>query len=209
MTDDDTSDSRTDVAGTDDRHSIKSWADLDYEAAARPSERRDTNTPTGIPDAVTGQTTFDPSDAARDARGHYIWLGKLNQGVGASDRDMQRQKAGVTRDLGVVAGQLGVTEFQRERAAWLLEQLSLKADVIPNDPVEVAVLAVVSLVVDEDRTRAARDEPDELDVGKKQSVLRDTAFARLLEEFDCRRRQVRQARHRVRETAVYTSPNHE
>jgi hypothetical protein len=151
---------------------------------------------------VSGHTTFDPSDAPRSHRGRFNWLAKLNQGVGEQDRDLQRQRAGVERDLGVVAARLDLTEHQRARSQWLLDRIDMKDEVLPSGPIEVAILAVVSLAVDEDRTRAAQ-----YDSGKKQSVLRDTAFAQLLEEFDVSRRQVRQTRHRVRETDTYESPN--
>ncbi|MDB9247470.1 hypothetical protein PN419_00415 [Halorubrum ezzemoulense] len=192
------------VGATDDRPAQPSemtWARIDYRAA-RPSdsEWQDRGTPTGIPESMVGQTTIDATDAPPEARRQYEWLDDLNDGVGDSDRRGEIHRAGIARDLGVVASHLRLTDHQHDRAQWLLDRLDLKDDVIPSGTVELAVIAVVSLVVDEDRTRlgAPRDT---------QSVLRDDAFNELCAEFEVDKSRVKNVRQRVRETDVYESPN--
>lgn len=180
---------------------VASWARFDY-TAERPDDQawRDSSTPAGIPDAETSRTGFDPSDVTGNKREQWNRLRKLNDGVYSRKRAGQIHRAGIARDLGVVSTQLGLTENQHERAKWLLDRLDLKDDVIPSGPVELAVLGIVSLVVDEDRTRYGM-------AGKQQSVLRDGAFDDLCAEFEIDKGRVRNVRQRVRETDVYESPN--
>ena len=119
-----------------------------------------------------------------------------------------------------MASRLDATERQEERAKWLLDHIDIKDEILTSGPIELAVLAVVSLVIDEDRTRFARyaDETDDkgapasverdrITEPKMQTVLRDTAFSRLCDEFDLTKSEVRRVRQRVRETDVYESPN--
>ena len=217
MSDDDRSGQRESEAGTDPRHDENDsattghesarhpcpWATIDY-SAARPSdpEWQDRGTPPGIPEPMSGQTTFNPDDASPSERDHYRWLAKKNQGVGDSSRRRDRQRAGLERDLGVVVSQLNATDRQKERAEWLLDRIDIKDEILTCGPIELAVVAVVSLAIDEDRTRFAHHEN-----AKAKSVLRDMAFNRLCDEFDLEKREVRRVRQRVRETDVYKSPN--
>ena len=147
-------------------------------------------------------------------------MDELQHGYGEQGRARQKQKGGITRDLGVVASRLDATDRQEERAKWLLDRIDIKDEILTSGPIELAVLAVVSLVIDEDRTRFARHadgtddseapasvERDRITEPKMQTVLRDTAFEGLCDEFDLDKREVRRVRQRVRETEVYKSPN--
>ncbi|WP_147438059.1 hypothetical protein [Halorubrum sp. Atlit-28R] len=178
-----------------------SWARIDY-SAERPDDKvwRDSSTPAGIPDAETSRTGFDPSDVTGHKRRQWKKLRKLNDGVYSRERAGQIHRAGIARDLGVVASRLNLTEHQHDRAKWLLDRLELKEEVIPLGPIELAVIGVVTLAVDEERTRYGM-------AGKQQSVLRDDRFDKLCEEFEIDRGRVRNVRQRVRETDVYESPN--
>lgn len=179
------------------------WAAFDYRAA-RPDEEawRDTSVPAGIPDAETSRTGFNPSDAPSGEKQKWEDLSKVNDGAYSSERAGQKHRGGIERDLGVITGRLGATDRQQERAQWLLNTIDIKDEILPSGPIEVAILAVVSLVIDEDRTRFARYEG-----AKAQSVLRDTAFAELVDEYELTKRDIRRTRQEVRETSIYESPN--
>lgn len=181
------------------------WAAFDYRAA-RPDDEawRDTSVPAGIPDVETSRTGFNPSDAPSGERERWQRLSEVNDGAYSSERAGQKHRGGIERDLGVITGRLGATDRQQERAQWLLDRIDIKGEILPSGAIEIAILAVVSLVIDEDRTRFGQYEN-----AKGQSVLRDTAFAELVDEYGVTKRDVRRTRQEVRETDVYESPNSE
>lgn len=197
------------------------WRTLDYGATDRiddlESTAHDSDVPSIIDDAMTPRTGWNPSDTEHGDR-YTEWLKKLNDGVGEQDRDIQKHRAGIARDLSTFAAHLGATDRQRDRAQWLLDHVEIKEAVIPDGPIEVAVLAALSLAIDEDRTRSARhlqrsaQHSDDLTVADAleeapNSVLRDDRFTELCADLDMDVKYVRAARQRLRETDVYESAN--
>jgi len=166
----------------------------------------DSAVPTGMDDELTAQTTFDPSEGDGD---NWSWLAELNRGRGESgagtdDRKRARQIAGMHRDVDVAADRLHASDHERERVKFLLSRVNAKVDLLQKGAIEAIVVGVVSIVLDERRTRIARQRPDN-DV--LTSVLRDDAFEALCEDFDVTLSRVRLVRRRLRDTDVYTSPN--
>ena len=130
-------------------------------------------------------------DAARD----WSRLRRRHRGMGEQDRAEQLRQHGIQRDIDIIADRLGATDHHRDRTEWLLDRISVKDDLLPSGPIEVAVLGTISVVIDEDRGRYRGHGV--------QSVLRDDEFDRLCTEFDVDRGQVRDVRRRLRETEVY------
>ena len=166
----------------------------------------DSAVPTGMDEELTAQTTFDPSEGDGD---NWSWLAELNSGRGESgtgtdDRKRARQIAGMNRDVDVAADRLHASDHERERVKFLLSRVDAKADLLQKGAIEAIVMGVVSIVLDETRTRIARQRPDS-DV--LTSVLRDDAFEALCNEFGVTLSRVRLVRRRLRDTDVYTSPN--
>ena len=176
------------------------WLSLDYGRFQTDENALtlDRNAPsTQFGDARTG---FDPSDAADSDR--WEWLEDLNNGRGDSDRRAQRHADGIRRDTDVICDRLGATEYQQERAEYLLNEIDIEDELLPSGPIEIAILGVVSVVIDEDRTRYGRGANTNV-----VSVLRDDRFDELLEDFGVQISRVYDVRRRLRETSVYESPN--
>lgn len=181
------------------------WLTVDYEASAshfgsdeRPADLDENNTP--IDDGLMGQTSIREDEG--DGSTNWEWLRKLNDGWGESGRSTQIWKAGVKRDLDIICDRLGATDHQKERATWLLKGIEIKDELLKRGSVETVLLGVVSMVIDEDRTRYARHGNDEV-----QSVTRDTEFKELRDKFNINNRTIHTVRKRLRETDVYESPN--
>lgn len=177
------------------------WLSLDYEYFETDDRDSslDENAP-GIDDELVAQTDFRAADVKQSSK--WEWLQKLNNGYGESERSTQLHEAGVQRDLDIICEQLHCTDHQHDRSKWLLDQIDIKGQLIPDGRIEAAILGVVSMVVDEDRTRYARQGVENM-----QSVTRDDPFKRLLSEYDIDSKRIRTIRQRLRETEVYESPN--
>jgi len=180
------------------------WSSLDYDYYE--TDDRHPSLDENAPSLDEGTGSTRTSFSARDVderREHWNWLRQLQHGRGESERAEQLRQAGIQRDLDIICDRLGATDHQRERAQWLLDHTEVKEQLIPHGPIEAAIMGVATVVIDEDRTREAR-MPGIDDV---QSVARDDAFEQLLADFDLTRSTVHDVRHRLRDTAVYESPN--
>ncbi len=177
------------------------WRAVDYGAFT--TDDRDVSLDENAPsmlDAVTADTSFNPSDGGSDVE-YWQWLSELNDGRGASDRSVQIHDAGVQRDIDVVCDLLHCTSHQRDRVEWLLRNMDIDGVVLPSGPIEIVVIAAVTVVVDEDRSRYARQDSD------VTSVVRDDEFKEVVDAFGVSRRRVKRCRGRVRSSDVYQSPN--
>lgn len=186
-----------------DADNVLAWGNVDYSGKKDTSPRSphlDVNNTVGMNVELTGQTTFDPSDVDG---GNWEWLAELNRGRGESEQRSRRHKAGVQRDAIMVASRLNGTEYHADRAQWLLRQLDLKEQLLQRGDVESMVMGVVTMVIDEDRTRMARRHGS----GTVKSVLRENAFNELCKELDVTRRDVHTVRKRLADCDVYVSPN--
>ena len=176
------------------------WTALDYgyfETDDRHMDQ-DRNAPTvQLSDAQTG---FDPTDGNDSNR--WSWLHDIHHGRGDDERKNERRLDGIRRDIDVIADRLGATDHQRDRAEWLLEQIDIEDELLPMGPIEEAVIGVLSIVIDEDRTRYGRTNDDAV-----TSVTRDDSFETMLDAFEVERTKVHDVRRRLRETEVYESPN--
>jgi len=176
------------------------WLALNWSTFVKDDRdpRIDQNVPMHVVESA-GQTGFDPTDADDDVA-HWRALDELQNGRGEQDRSVQVHEATVERALDVVCGQFGVTPHQRERAQFLLDNVGVKT-LVPSGPLEVAVLAVVTTVIDEDRTRYGR-------AGRAvQSALRDTACDEMVDAYTVSYSQIHDARTRLRAHDAYDSPN--
>lgn len=178
------------------------WLALDYGTFETDEDAPslDENAPS-LDEELVGQTGFDPSDADEPAR--WEWLKELNNGRGDSDRNTQLRNAGIQRDIDVVCDRLGCTDHQKERAQWLLDEVDIQGQLLPSGPIEIAIIGVVSMVIDEDRTRFARMPG----VDNVYSVTRDEEFEQLCRDFDVDRSRIHDVRQRLRDTEVYQSAN--
>lgn len=184
------------------------WLALDYDYFETDDRHPslDANAPT-VDEDLVGQTGFDPSDG--DTPAYWEWLKELNNGRGESSRRGQLSKAGMERDTDIIADRLGATEYQTQRAKYLLDQIDIKKQLIPDGPIEQAILGVLSVVIDEARTRYARRTANQMTEASipVSSVLRDDAFEDLCADFDLARSRIRDVRHRLRQTEEYDSPS--
>lgn len=191
----------------------KPWMQLDYSGVEETDDpdtyARDCDVPASTIPEDNGRTAFNPADVGPRKREYWNWLSQLNRGVESSDRRRQKQEAGVERDLDTFSARLECTERQENRSQWLLDRLAIKEEVIPSGPIEVAVLAVLSLAIDEDRSRYTTgvDYCDSIRDPQMTSVTTDDEFQQLCEEIDVDKGAIRDARTRVRDTDVYNSPN--
>lgn len=176
---------------------------VDYDAFERDDRAptQDCNTPTATGRLSVARTLISlHEDDYED--GHWERLRALNNGRGEQDRALQLQAAGMHRDLDIAATRLGASDHQKARTRWLLDRIDLKDDLIPSGPIELAIIGVLTVVMDEDRMRYADSDVT------VQSVLRDNAYDSLIESYDLPRNRVHQVRARLRETDTYqqTSP---
>lgn len=198
-TDGGTSARDTHPASQADGHPLP-WLALDWDTFVTDdrSPRIDQNVPMHVTESA-GQTGFDPSDADTNVA-HWRALDELQNGRGEQDRAAQVHDATIERTLDVVCGQFGATPHQRDRAQFLLDHIGVKA-LVPSGPLEVAVLAVVTVVIDEDRTRYGR-------AGRAvQSALSDTACDDMADAYNVSYTQIHDARTRLRAHDAYDSPN--
>lgn len=183
------------------------WRGLDYGAANRVMELDETYEDGDVTGRVvegdTARTGFNPADVPRKQR-QFERLEQLQHGVGESDRRSQHRAADVQRDLGTFGSQLGATVHQRERARWLLDAIGIDS-LARNYESGVAVLAALSVAIDEERTHLARDathEPQSV-----QSVTRDEQYVQLRESLGVSSSGMHTVRDLIREHDVYESPN--
>lgn len=110
------------------------------------------------------RTGFDARDAGnsrevvRDGEtlDYWNWLNQLNDGRKASDIESRKRRANAKRDALTFASQLGMTSFQKERISHIIQRL----DTLHTEggaPVEATVLALISLVANEDDWRIRRE----------------------------------------------------
>jgi hypothetical protein len=181
------------------------WVSIDYEASHSHFGSDDNvadldQNNTAIDTSLMGRTSIQPSDG--DDPQKWKRLQRLNDGYGESDRNQQIWNAGVKRDLDIICDRLNATDHHHERAKWLLERIEIKEELLKRGSVEAVLMGIVSMVIDEDRTKYARQGVDDM-----QSVTRDDAFTQLREEYDIDNRTIHTVRKRLRETEVYESPN--
>ena len=183
------------------------WLLLAYTAEANsgPHVQRDDAVPVAgdFSMARTRVGSVHERVAASDDAAHLNDLADLNDGVGESDRSEFVRRESARRDIEIICDRLGATDFQHERAQYIFETVDLKADVIPSGPIEVALLAIVSVAIDEDRTRISRADTTSM-LG---TVVAEDRFSEVCEDYGIDTARVRQARRRLVQSDDYESPN--
>lgn len=207
VTNDNESHSGVDSAGNDSRGDTDQtdnpmpWLDLNDELTGvddrHPDAQRDSH-PSDEWVSVA-RTGFKPSDAD-GKRDYWKWLERLHDGYGTyGTRSSALHEMGIRRDLDIVADRLGATELQRDQAQYLLEHIDIKQDILQSGPIEAAVIAVTSLVIDSERTERASLDQDVI----PQSVTRDEPYGDLLDSYDLDLTTISTVRRKVRDTDAW------
>lgn len=171
------------------------WEALDYDAYVTDdrASRLDVNVPS--PDVGScARTGFHPPDAEDTERWSRLLERNIVEGDDYSTRKFEVAK---NRDVDIVCDRLGSTDRHRDRVKYLLDEIDVKKQLLPNGPIEIAIMGVASMVIDEERTRYARDGID------TKSVMRDDEFATLLDDFGIERSRIHDVRKRLRDTDVW------
>lgn len=178
---------------TETRHPMP-WLGADYGSVDRVSlldTATDSDTPVSQPTAETAQTGFNPRDVSSHRRQRWQWLERQHQKFAreTTDERTARHYGGIEREIDIVCGHLDCTEHQQTRSKWLLETLDIQDDVDRTASIEAVVMAVVTLVVNEDNRRVRTEE----------------SYRQLRVDYGIATTEIRRLRQAIRETTVYQS----
>lgn len=147
----------------------------------------------------------DSREVVRDNESfaYFEWLNQLNDGRKAPDLENRERRADAKRDAKTFASQLGMTSFQKKRVTHLIDRLETLH--FGNVPVEGTVLALISLVANEDgwMIRKRSDGPED-NKGPNTMVCHDgeevevSLFTKLMGDCRVSPQSIRRARENLR-----------
>jgi hypothetical protein len=168
--------------GSDNLYRGNGAGSLEYEDGRAPVDsgpndgRYDTRTTFyySYNDQKSAEEYRDRHQLHRDPDDRRSWemLAEWNDGVGDPGRSRQNYEADVGRWIDTFAGQLGLSDYHRERVEYIINEIELSHGKITA---EQMILGAISLVFDADI-----EDPDAID---DRIIYRDT-FNELLDSVD-------------------------
>ena len=173
--------------------------------------------PTEIDERSTARTDFIPNDDYFDSpegegktverygeKVNYTdWLSKLHHGHQLNERTgAEKGRVHIRKDIKTIASVFNLTDAQRERAIYLVDQIGDLNDIGRG---EAAALAAVSLAVNENNRwvqnndKSVAEVLDEDEDGVSLETNDVPSWRSVLDDYNTRPSEVRKARERLRE----------
>jgi len=159
------------------------WAEAMQDSTARrsPNDGRGATRTTFYSDSDTSPPNIDRT---------WEELAALNDDMYHPDRGKQNHQSDKDRIIEIFTSNLECTSYQRDRVAWIIEDLGNLRDLLPTVSIEEIVLGTISLVVDE--------ETSDFD----NWIVRRGTFRTLMEDLDMKVDKLWTIRRKVREEST-------